>query len=275
MPKFACISGDVHHDLGNLSWDAHEPEYALEYARTLEEKGAKGTVFVTGKCARRSTTTIREIGEMDCMEVGGHTYQAFKLAPTVLPNVSVPVRYGGETWNVDLRAAHHYFLWVVWRSFYGPLPYQKWNVARTLRALGRAGVRPTAWRTHGYDSDERTFAALDSHGFFVVSDVRRDEFEVYHQTGNLWQATITGPTDEQVDPEGGNGAYREAFFEHIETAVERDEPVLFQMHPKRQAMMDFEHLERAVDVLEDDGYEFVTITELVSNVTGEAPPSPR
>lgn len=247
--KLACITGDVHHDLGNLTWDSQEEEFALEYARILRKQGAKGTVFVTGKCARHSTSTIREIAEMDCMEVGGHTYQAFKLAPTILPSIRPPVRYKGQTWNVDLRAFHHYLFWAIWGSFYGPLSYQKWNIGRTIRALSEANVRPVSWRTHGYDSDSRTFAALDYH--------------------DLWQATITGPTDEMVDPGSDNEKYRDQFFRHVNEAAKRSEPVLFQMHPKRQAMIEFDHLEETIDVLTDKGYEFVTISELVTRLTGE------
>ncbi|WP_247009114.1 polysaccharide deacetylase family protein [Halorientalis litorea] len=273
MSKIACITGDVHHDLGNTPWDSDEPEHALEYARLLDRKDAKGTVFVTGKCARRSAETIGEIAAMDCMEVGAHTYQAFKIAPTILPRGGYPVDYNGKTWNIDLRQGHHYLMWAIWGSFYGPLWYQKWNVGRTVRALREAGVEPTAWRTHGYDSGDITFEALDHHGFFAVSDVRADEFDVYRQTGDLWQATIVGPTDEMVSPDGDNEAYRRQFFEHVERASDRAEPVVFQMHPKRQAMMEYDHLAEAVDRLRAEGYEFMTLTEAVSELTGVPAPA--
>jgi len=271
MTKLACITGDVHHDLGNGPWDRNEPANALEYARIIDRAGAKGTVFVTGKCARRSGDTISAIDCLDCMEVGGHTYQAFKLAPSLLPSVKIPVEYDGEIWTIDPRAGHHYAMWAIWDSFYGPPRYQRWNVGRTVRALEEIGNSPTACRTHGYDSDEHTFAALDHHGFVAVSGVRRDEFDCYRQTGDLWQMTIVGPTDERVDPDGGNEEYRRLFFDHLERASERDEPVCFQMHPKRQAMMGFDHLREAIDRLREAGYEFTTVTEAVSRLTGELP----
>lgn len=271
MTKIACITGDVHHDLGNSPWDQHEPKNALEYARIIQEKDAKGTVFVTGKCARRSKEIVANIDEMDCMEVGAHTYQAFKIAPTFLPRGGFPVEYNDKTWNIDLRQSHHYLMWAIWGSFYGPLWYQKWNVGRTVRALRKAGVEPTAWRTHGYDSDENTFKALDHHDFFAVSDVRAEEFDVYRQTGDLWQATIVGPTDEMVDPDDENESYKKMFIDHIDRASSREEPVVFQMHPKRQAMMDFEHLKHAIDYLHSKGYEFMTLTEAVTELTGERP----
>lgn len=270
--KYACITGDVHHNLGNSVWEEREPEYAHKYAEILQNKGAKGTIFVTGKAARRSRNLIRKIGEMGNMEVGAHTYQAFKLAPTVLPAGNIPVQYNGKMWTIDLRQVHHYLSWAVWGSFYGPLSYQKWNISRTVQALNEAGIDPISWRTHGYDSDERTFEALDHHGFFVVSDVRADSFKLSRQTENLWQATVTGPTDEQVQDDEDNSGYRQETLEYIHTAAERDEPVLLQMHPQKQAVMNFEHLEDTVDAFIDADYEFVTISELVTKMTGVRPP---
>lgn len=269
MSKIACITGDVHHDLGNGPWDRNEAANALEYARVIEENDARGTVFVTGKCVHRSPDIIRAIAEMDCMEVGGHTYQAFKIAPTVLPRWSFPVQYNGKTWNIDIRQGHHYLMWAIWGSFYGPEIYQRWNIKRTIDALKTVGITPTSWRTHGYDSGENTFQALDYHDFSVVSDIRSDKFKMYRQTGDLWQATIVGPTDEMVDPDGSNDEYRRQFFDHIERASEREEPVVFQMHPKRQAMMGFDHLRNAIEKLRKEGYEFMTLTGGASKLTGD------
>lgn len=271
MSKIACITGDVHHDLGNSEWDRYEPAYALEFARIINKKEAKGTLFITGKCAERSPYFTKRIHEFDCIEIGAHTYRAFKFLPTIIPRGGFQIRYKRNIETLDLRNLPHHLMSVISGSFYGPLWIQKRDVARTVRALEKIGVSPISWRTHSYASDQNTHIALDDHGFFVISDEHQNKFDCYREHGDLWQMPIVGPKDdEMVRPNQSNEEYRRQFFDYINRASKRNEPVVFQMHPKRQAMLGFDHLRKAVDRLHQEGYQFMTISEAATELTGKS-----
>lgn len=266
MSKIACITGDVHHNLWNSCWDQYEATFALHFCETILAKNASATLFVTGKCARNRPKKIQRLQKYNQIEVGGHTYGALSFAPKYLNWLR-----DAAGLDIDLSNAHHQLYKKLCGTYYGPKVFQRWDINRTVQALNDNHIIPNAWRTHAYQGDELTYNILDDIGFFVVSDERADSFSIYRETGDLWHATITGPTDEGVEPGNDNETYRDSVLQHILSASNQEEPILLQMHPKRQAMMDFEHMREVIDMLFDRGYRFKTITGLTTDLTGESP----
>ena len=151
----ACITGDVHHPLSSTWWDKNEVRFSEEYVEIINSLKAKATLFVTGKCIKKNKSIFKDISKNDNIELGGHTYYAFKILPYVSPN--------------HLAALSN----LIVGSPYGPKLWQKIDIIKTINAFKEIGINIKAWRTHCYAGDKTTYSILDNLGIIVVSDKRK------------------------------------------------------------------------------------------------------
>jgi len=145
------LTGDVHNFLGWRLDQAHgrvdEPAAATEVARLAADAGLKLTYFATGRAIIEEPAKYRAIAALGNVELGGHGWDSFK--------------------NRNMRTA----LWCLFGSRYGPRPYQKHELDKTVRAFRRhLGFVPKVWRGHAFYADENTYPLLSAAGVRVVSD---------------------------------------------------------------------------------------------------------
>lgn len=147
-----CLTGDVHHM--SLKPRHQEMEDGLvsevdclkTYLEITRRQDLKTTIFVTGKAVKEETNRLRSLIDSR-VEVGGHTYSAFR--PRIL--------YGLASRFLKLSN--------------GPSRLQEWDIGRTVKAIqDRLGIRIRTWRNHAYRHDRNTNRLLHHHGIQVVSD---------------------------------------------------------------------------------------------------------
>jgi hypothetical protein len=146
-----CLSGDIHHmtlRTGNQALcDITEVQVARRYLKLLEEAKVNVTFFVTGRCVAEEWGDLEPIFNHPLVEIGGHTYHAFKP----------------ELWHR------------VWKklngSYNGPEWYQRWDTRKTIDAV-RARHEPPmrCWRNHMYMHGPFTEDVLTSCGIKICSD---------------------------------------------------------------------------------------------------------
>lgn len=277
MNKIACISGDVHQYIGDRNpnirmWMKKEHVCAKEYCDILKSLGVHGTLFVTGKCVDTYPDVFKDISGVNGIELGGHTYYAFRPFPSVA--LLGVVRIGNR--SCHLVSLHHYILYLLFKSFYGPRLLQKWDIQRTMTAFRKIGVNIRSWRTHCYSGNATTFSILDEFGFIAVSDRRGDEFQIKRETGNLYQINVTGPPDGCIRPKNhemvsNNLKYKRDFWEFLQMQIKEEKSVVLQLHPVCQKMLDnFENFKKAVLALRNAGYEFLTLSEMATRYREES-----
>ena len=149
-----CLTGDVHHAFGSdeqARYPEQEIELARKYVDIARSYDLSMTLFVTGKAARTAAAALADLSGTEGVEIGGHTYSAFR--PQWLH------------WGLFHR---------LFRSVYGPRSYQRYDIRQTLDAIEDcAGQRPTVWRTHAYRSTDTTYDELARAGIKSVSDAKR------------------------------------------------------------------------------------------------------
>jgi Polysaccharide deacetylase len=145
------LTGDVHHmslnapdhDYSNIT----EVEAAVKYAKIAGKHGIKVTLFLTGKCFVEEPGSVKELLKFDNVEIGGHTWNAFRFRP------------------------FHYISRMVLGSFYGPRFYQRWDIEKTLNVIeDRTGNKCRSWRGHAYHGDSITEELLAKKGVKVISN---------------------------------------------------------------------------------------------------------
>lgn len=149
---WVILTGDVHHmsfkGKDQLFLDSSEAQLALRAAQIAFKYRLKVTYFITGKTIIEETDVVRRIAEMPNVELGGHTYYAFK--PRWLYN------------------------WIFSRLMglrNGPKIYQDWEIRKTVNAFSRKlAIQIISWRDHAYRHDRNTFPLLHKNGISVVSD---------------------------------------------------------------------------------------------------------
>ena len=112
-----CITGDVHH----MSLDTRDQEYmdrtevdaAIEYAEIAAEYEVPVTLFVTGKAAVEEPAGVRQLANMDHVEVGGHNYWAF----------TTPIH---KLWRALAKVTGERL-----GSWNGPRLFQSWEINKT------------------------------------------------------------------------------------------------------------------------------------------------
>jgi peptidoglycan/xylan/chitin deacetylase (PgdA/CDA1 family) len=145
-----CLTGDVHHELGapgQAYFEGSEPKLARIYAGIAEKHGIKVTLFITGKAFVEDEESVLELSEYENVEIGGHTWSAFRSLPL------------------------HNLFKLVGGSVYGPRFYQRRDIRKTLDIINeKTGERAVSWRTHAYGSNQTTIELLEEEGIKVVSD---------------------------------------------------------------------------------------------------------
>jgi peptidoglycan/xylan/chitin deacetylase (PgdA/CDA1 family) len=146
------VTGDVHQatmrTVEQSYIDGSELDVALRYADILNKHGLAGTLFITGRAVRQEPEKARRLAKSPHIEVGGHTWSAFK-----------------PSWfyrNVQRLSGNSY----------GPKFIQRLDISRTLEIIKtELGVTPRSWRTHAYRSDGTTRDVLSTTSVDVISDI--------------------------------------------------------------------------------------------------------
>jgi hypothetical protein len=134
---------DPDHVYSNIT----ELEAAVKYVKIAKKYGVKVTLFLTGKCFVEERFTARELLKFDNLEIGGHTWNAFRFRP------------------------FHYISRLTLGSFYGPRFYQRWDIEKTLNIIeDKTGKKCRSWRGHAYHGDTITEELLAKRGVKVVSN---------------------------------------------------------------------------------------------------------
>ena len=160
-----CLTGDLHHAslrTGNQQHcDISEIQVAQRYLGMLEKAGVKVTFFTSGKSFLEEWDDLRPICEHPLVEIGGHNWNCFTP----------------ELWH---RVSNRLF-----RSYNGPLWYQRWEVRKTIEIAGdRTGERMRFWRNHMYMHGRHTDRVLADEGFQICSDgVRRGSAPELYRDG--------------------------------------------------------------------------------------------
>jgi peptidoglycan/xylan/chitin deacetylase (PgdA/CDA1 family) len=174
------ITGDVHNYLGPDLDQVHdcinEPAAALRYASLAADFGLKVTLFVTGLALREQPERFRAILSLGNVEIGGHGWDSLKIHRA--------------------RTA----LWSIFGSRYGPKPYQRYEIRKTLDTFKQClEYSPQVWRGHAYYTDEHTYALLRSAGIHVVSDevvcFDRPKSGIQELLPGLWSVPINTMPD--------------------------------------------------------------------------------
>ncbi len=163
-----CLTGDIHHmslKNGNQAHcDITEVQVARRYLKMLEEANVKVTFFVTGKCFAEEWDDLKPICDHPLVEIGGHTYAAFK------PD------WWHRAWNK------------INGSYNGPQWYQRRDVRKTVDIIRKkSGRRICSWRNHMYMHGPFTEKVLHECHISICSDgVKRDAIgPVPHHSGIL------------------------------------------------------------------------------------------
>lgn len=151
-----------------------EVDCSVKYAQLAAEYRLPVTLFVSGNVLKSELSTFKTLAEMDNVEIGGHTYNAFQ--PSWL-HLSFQSIYG---------------------SYYGPRFYQKRDIQKTLDLLNQHTQHPVrSWRTHGYRSDPTTLDLLPQFGINVISDVTDADAVIEPVNRQLVSLPINIPPDHE------------------------------------------------------------------------------
>ena len=138
-----CITGDIHHSMGNNPEQKHSPfsesQLARKCADIFQDNDLKNTFFITGQAFHDDWEIIKQLHRISSVELGGHTFSA--LQPEYL----------------------HMLFKLTTGSYYGPAWYQQHDIKRTIDIITKkTGKQITSWRTHAFLSDATTFKILKS-----------------------------------------------------------------------------------------------------------------
>lgn len=150
------LTGDVHHRSLNTRErpyiePAGEIDLAVRYMEVAARHGLRITLFITGRTFLEDEAGVRRLLRFDNLEIGGHTFDAFKP-----------------------RWLHGAFK-VARKSYWRSRRHQEGDVERTVRTVEeRCGLRLQSWRNHCYDWDRNTPGILAAHGIQTWSDELTD-----------------------------------------------------------------------------------------------------
>jgi len=203
-------------------------------------------MFITGKCVAENIEYFQELAKRDNIELGGHTYSAFR--PILL---------------------HHIYR-IFFGSYYGPKFYRKYDIQQTINAFKGIGIDLKAWRTHGYMKDAVLYSLLSSAGIEIVSDeIRLGSAQIYREHG-LWQVPITMPPDDEIyravikRNENEIWKWKNNFQSMLRSEFSKGKDIIIQAHPLIQGLMDgFEALHQTLKMLKEADYKFLTLSEYV------------
>ena len=166
-----CLTGDVHHmtmkgdDQSFLK--GTEVDSALRYIDITNRFGIKKTLFFTGKCVEEETERINELLKDRNLELGGHTYKAFK--PSIIYKLS----------NRLLKLKN------------GPAFLQKYDIMKTVNVFKEIiASRILSWRDHAYRHDRNTAHLLKEAGIKYFSDIASPHYNGPFYNDGLYYVPI-------------------------------------------------------------------------------------
>ena len=245
-----CMTGDVHHDLGDAApiYSKNEHLYADEYQKVLEKHGGSGTYFVTGKCLDENLPFWEDFAARN-VEIGGHTYWAFR--PRLVLRLNS----------------------ILFRSIYGGHKYQKIDIAKCFEAFSKLGLTMRVWRTHTYFKSHYVYSLLAERGVKIISDLRQRDLEII-EIKNQIHIPITCLNDDKIHMFHcyGDGVEMVYEWDRIEKdilgRIMKKDDIVILLHPVTMKILDnFHSFERILVALRENGYRFVTLTELVKEKT--------
>lgn len=148
-----CLTGDLHH----MSMKGSDQNYlrgtevdaAIRYVEIANRYGINSTLFVTGRCVEEEHRKLTQLAQFNTVELGGHTYNAFK-----------PLFFY-RTSSLLLNRKN------------GPSFVQKIEIQKTVDTMkNRLGGKVQSWRDHGYRNDVNTRKLLFAAGIRYFSDAR-------------------------------------------------------------------------------------------------------
>jgi hypothetical protein len=130
-----------------------EIDSARTYVEIASRYGVRKTLFITGKCVVEESDKIRSLIMDDTLELGGHTYFAFK--PRLFYKLS----------NRILKLKN------------GPYFVQMLDITWTIRAfLKYLNYDIISWRNHAYRNDRNSPKILHKSGIEYFSDACSPDF---------------------------------------------------------------------------------------------------
>ncbi|MFC1868216.1 polysaccharide deacetylase family protein [Thermodesulfobacteriota bacterium] len=161
-----------------------ETDCLQKYLNIAKKHELKVTLFLTGKLVVEESGRLKEMIDPERVEVGGHTYAAFR--PKII--------YG--TASRILRLSN------------GPRFIQKRDIRLTMEIIEKIlDTRVVSWRDHAYRHDRNTYELLGGNGIRFVSD----EVSVLNADGhflsdNIYVVPINTTPDHENLPHGGQEA---------------------------------------------------------------------
>ena len=255
MKIMVFITGDVHHspDFIKRLWygelklpEDHELRFVPEFINVLSEYEIPCTLFMTGRLYDTYPERINALLN-DNVEIGAHTYYAFR-GPLYGYTLLVPIYE---------RA---------FGTSYGPKFLIRHDVFKTVRAFQRLGIRPLAWRTHGYEGNEYLYALLAKLGFKIVSDCRSNTFRLFKRHGIL-HVCINMPVDDILPSLSASEKSRwyEKYLRLLNIKAKQERALVLQLHPANMALDDFDFLSKVIKMLLKLNVSFRKISFLANN----------
>ena len=254
LRKIVFLTGDVHHppDLIKRVYyreTSIPPDYELKasllYAKVLNEYGTSCTLFVTGKVLDMFPEIVSEITELANVEIGAHTYYAFR-----------GLSYG-YTFLVPVYTK-------MFKTPYGPKLLIRHDVFRAIQAFKKLGLKVLSWRTHGYQGNEYLYRLLAKLSVKLVSDCRSNNL-VYKTEYGIIHVCINMPVDDGISRlswhERTKWYYK--YLRILGLKAERGEPMVLQLHPINMMLDNFDFLLRVVETLKKMGYRFLKLSEIL------------
>lgn len=145
------LTGDIHERiLGSWEQDkinSNDLNSTIKYLEILKKYKIKSTLFINGILLDKYPEEMKKILEFD-VELGGHTYNNFG----------------------KMGAIKGYLFRKIFGCIYGPIIYQKKDIAKTKDAFEKLNLKMSSWRTHSFGSNKKTFRLLKNFGVKYISD---------------------------------------------------------------------------------------------------------
>ena len=167
-----CLTADLHHmslGTGNQEHsDKTEMALAWEFVKMMEKRNIKGSFFITGRAFKEEWDEVKPIAMSPNIELGGHTFEAFK--PEILHRI----------WKK------------LTGNYNGPYLYQYWDTKRTIDIIYKmTGIRIKIWRNHMYMHGANTEKVLQKLGIKICSDgVKKDNFTLIEEPERMCNLPI-------------------------------------------------------------------------------------
>jgi len=234
------ITCDIHHPpdfikrimYGEFKLpEDYELKVSFEFVKVLSEYEVPCTLFITGKLVDAIPEAINALLSNDNVEVGAHTYYAFR-GPLYGYTSLIPI------YNK------------MFGTCYGPRLLIRHDVFKTVYAFQKLTVKPIAWRTHGYKGNEYLYLLLAKLGFKILSDCRSNTFKLFWHYGML-HICINMPVDDDLLNKSPYERLRwyEKFLRLLDIKAKQEKALVLQLHPTNMALDNFDFLAKVIKVL--------------------------